>query len=137
MSTKAARGRSYNTAMHSYRRHRAWIARIVCCTLLLALFAPAIRHAAAQFGTQLAEVCSASGVRFVRVDGAPAPAQKAHGQHCLACCVHQAAAATGRHPDIVAPAGRVAYAIRPAVSVVTAIAPPGAAWPRAPPDGVV
>jgi hypothetical protein len=122
--------------MDACRRHRAWIACLVCCTWLLAVFAPAWRYAGAA-PAQVAEVCSASGVRLVRIDGAPAPARQAHAAHCLACCVQQPAAVPGAPPLPAAQADRVAYAIRIESTAGAAVARPGAAWPRAPPRNPV
>jgi hypothetical protein len=118
--------------MHLPRRHRIWIACIVSCAMLLAAFAPALRHAAARTAI-FAEVCGAGGVRVVRLDGATkAPGKGAH-HHCLYC--------PGEHtPDGAPPAQRdaaLAQAAGPArdlpADAPTPIATPGSAWPRAPP----
>ncbi|KGF83282.1 hypothetical protein IA69_00215 [Massilia sp. JS1662] len=119
--------------MHSHRPYRAWIVRIVCCTLLLGLFAPALRHAGAG-AAAFTEICSTTGVRLVRLDDAPDAPKKTTGQHCLACCV-QPAAMPGPAVASSATAVRVAFATRPTAAVAAIATAPGAAWPRAPPYG--
>ena len=121
--------------MSSLRRYRAYVACLAACTLLLAALAPAWAHALVMRAA-FAPVCTATGVRLVRLDGAPSapdPSDKAAGSHCLSCCVHQLPALPGRIPTPAAPAWRVAFAgpvpVVPSVSTAT----PRAAWARAPP----
>ncbi|QGZ38526.1 Protein of unknown function (DUF2946) [Pseudoduganella flava] len=118
--------------MYLHRRHRIWIACVVSCALLLAVFAPALRHLAARTAV-FAEVCGAGGVRLVRLDGAPEAPAKAVHHHCLYC--------PGEHtPDMALPTRRVAPALvadapagRPGTHALFTTASPGFAWPRAPP----
>jgi len=122
--------------MPSLRRYRAYIACLAACTLLLTAFAPASGHALAARAA-FAQVCTATGVRLVRLDGAPSAPErpdKAAGSHCLSCCAHQLPALPGRMPTAAAPAWRIAFAgpgpTVPSVSTAT----PRVAWARAPPS---
>ena len=121
--------------MPSLRRYRAYVACLAACTLLLVAFAPALAHAFVARAA-FAQVCTATGVRLVRLDSAPSAPErpdKAAGSHCLSCCAHHLPALPGRVPTAAAPAWRIAFAdpipVIPGVSTAT----PRAAWARAPP----
>ncbi|MEJ7806349.1 MAG: DUF2946 domain-containing protein [Telluria sp.] len=78
--------------LHSItRRFAAWIA---CCAMLFAALAPSLSHAmAAARGDTWTEICSAAGIKLVKVahgQGDPTDAQPTqnHLEHCAFCATH-------------------------------------------------
>jgi hypothetical protein len=71
------------------RRAAAWIA---CLAMLFAALAPSISHA--RRADAWTQVCSASGVKMVKVmDGQGDPADAGHIEHCAFCATHASASA--------------------------------------------
>lgn len=82
------------------KRFAAWIA---CCAILMASLAPSISHAlaaASNAGSFWAEICSASGIKLLKVaddaanqqaSGSSSPAEKGlQFEHCPFCFTHAA-----------------------------------------------
>jgi hypothetical protein len=110
--------------MSFYRAHRRFAAWLAMCVMVFGALAPTLAQAmvAASDNDQWVEICSASGMVWLKADGsdvtgAVAPAQGAPmgdmGKHCPWCGFHGAAA--GLPPDASrAPAPVVAHHALPA-----------------------
>ena len=82
----------YNAGMVMHTTIRRFAAWIACFAILFAALAPSVSHAmAAARGDTWTEICSAAGIKMVKVeDSADAKQTSRHLEHCPFCATHPA-----------------------------------------------